>query len=381
MELGRPSSFEVSARRFVLVVLALVTCMALLACQALAQDVGTVKNGNGSTTTTERDSRYGNGVKSTTRDENGRVTLEEWKGAKKTDAKGNIKTDANGEPMRDTLETTSTAVRSEGTTVTTKRYNPVNDNQVVTVDEITKDALGGIVDEKHEMFDDKGQRTKGTKTAVSPAGSKTTQNWNPSSHRWEELKPIKEEETKKVVPMKKEAGEGEEQERVPLGRYISPGRVDFSVGYAYMHAPDEMPKTLNGVNASLFYNFTPHIGFGVDVTDEYGSVSTTFDTSFHRYLYLGGPQIRIHASDKVNISVHAFAGEVYDTTKVTFGAVSTSTSAHAFAMAGGGGVDVRVGPSISIRPIHVDYVRTHFGGRWQDNILLSAGLVFHIGRL
>jgi hypothetical protein len=48
-------------------------------------------------------------------------------------------------------------------------------------------------------------------------------------------------------------------------------------------------------------------------------------------------------------------------------------------MAFGGGVDVNLNKRFAIRPIQIDYVPTHFGGAWQSNYQISAGVVVHLG--
>jgi len=147
--------------------------------------------------------------------------------------------------------------------------------------------------------------------------------------------------------------------------------------------PIKLPASTS-VNASLFYNFTPHVGVGGDFSALFGSTTDTvgtikFDISLHRQTYLFGPQFNFYPNDKVKIFVHPLFGGVHDTTKITIGTTTTSFSANAFAMAFGGGVDVNLNNHFAIRPIQFDYVPTHFGGAWQSNYRISTGLVIRFG--
>ena len=48
-------------------------------------------------------------------------------------------------------------------------------------------------------------------------------------------------------------------------------------------------------------------------------------------------------------------------------------------MALGGNVDVKVTSRVAVRVVEADYLMTRFLGLRQDNIRLSAGLVFRLG--
>jgi opacity protein-like surface antigen len=55
-------------------------------------------------------------------------------------------------------------------------------------------------------------------------------------------------------------------------------------------------------------------------------------------------------------------------------------SQTAFGMAFGGGIDWEATRSVSIRIIQADYERVNFTGNAQNNIMISAGVVFTFGR-
>lgn len=48
-------------------------------------------------------------------------------------------------------------------------------------------------------------------------------------------------------------------------------------------------------------------------------------------------------------------------------------------MAFGGGFDVKASPQLAIRLIQADYALTRFSSTTQNNIRISAGIVFRLG--
>jgi len=50
------------------------------------------------------------------------------------------------------------------------------------------------------------------------------------------------------------------------------------------------------------------------------------------------------------------------------------------AVLAGGGVDLKVLPGIALRLVQVDYVYTGFSNNRQDNMRISAGVVFNLGK-
>jgi opacity protein-like surface antigen len=324
-----------------------------------AQDIGTVINPDGTTTTTERDTRYGTyGVKVTTKDSKGRVVLEEWKGNK------------NDRGDRITLEANATQFYDDGTkAVFNSIFLPSKTNftgrKLVTQKIVKYDALGGVTSEENTKYDESGtKQTEGTKTIFSPSGKKTTQKFDPNTGKYENVEPPKKDEPREP----------------PADDAIEDTGFELFGGLTYMRAPDESAKNLVGFNGSLFYDFTPHVAVGADFMGAFGDFTGTagslkFDTSLHRFTYVFGPQFNFHPNDKVKVFVHPLFGGVHDTTKTTFGTMSVSSSANAFAMQLGGGVDVRVTPHVSVRIVQADYLPTHFGGNWQNNFRISTGVV------
>jgi hypothetical protein len=147
----------------------------LFVSRAAAQDLGTVTDTNGDTYTTERDTRYGTyGVKVTRKDSEGRVRGEEWKGNKHEDG------------TRDTLEATAHYYPSEGRlTVDTTTYRPAGaESPLATHKIVLTDALGTVIEETNEKWDEHGNKT-GTHMRVDPqSGQKTIEEYNPTTREY-----------------------------------------------------------------------------------------------------------------------------------------------------------------------------------------------------
>ena len=345
----------------------------LFVSRAAAQEIGTVNNPGGGTTTTERDTRYGTyGVKVTIKDSKGRVFSEEWKGNK--DNSGN----------RITLEENHTIFdkKNGGKTVFMKIFRPgpgPDGREKITEKIVQTDALGGVISEETNRYD-KSEQTEGTIISVDPnSGKKTTKKYDPKTKKYEDVEPAKTEEPKKETPNPGNPGDRQT---------IDDTGFEFFGGFTYMRAPDESAKNLVGFNGSLFYDFTPHVAVGGDLGVVFGSTTNTIgttkiDTSLHRQTFLFGPQFYFPRRDPGKVTprpfVHWLVGGVHDTTRTTIGTTSVSSSATAFAMAIGGGVDINLNNHFAFRPIQFDYVPTHFGGAWQSNYRISTGLVIRFG--
>jgi hypothetical protein len=143
-------------------------------------------DGDGTTSATERDTRYGNdGLKTTTKDAKGRIVKEEWTGNAKKNGK------------RDVLEKTWTIYHADGRVLTSKTtYNPAADGgePVQAASRMTtRDALGGVTFDSTMKYDAKGKTAEGTVIERDPETGKTmTHRFNPSKQGWEDDKPAKE---------------------------------------------------------------------------------------------------------------------------------------------------------------------------------------------
>jgi len=134
---------------------------------------------------------------------------------------------------------------------------------------------------------------------------------------------------------------------------------------------------LNGYEFSATYKLIPWLGVTGDFSGHYGTV--TGNSSGHVQTFLFGPEISLPA--KISPFVHALVGGAHEAigsgiTPVTgFSASLLPTSGNAFATAIGGGIDLRVAPFLSVRPLQLDYLLTHFNSTTQNQPRISAGLV------
>jgi len=73
---------------------------------------------------------------------------------------------------------------------------------------------------------------------------------------------------------------------------------------------------------------------------------------------------------------HFLIGGAHESTTSSTGALITaSPTRNAFATTLGGGLDLKVLPFISLRPIQIDYLLTHFNSNTQNQFRYSAGIV------
>jgi|GEM_PF-941720 len=163
-------------------------------------------------------------------------------------------------------------------------------------------------------------------------------------------------------------------------RNYQPG--DVFVGYMFLRAPGETAKNSNGFAVQMFYNFKPNLGIGGDLGCAWGSgrLGATIDVTLQRCTYTFGPQINTKPNGKVQFFFHPLVGAVHDANKTTAGTLISKSSANALALSIGGGINVKVNSHVEVRPIQVDYQPAHFGGFWQNNIRIAAGIVFRFGK-
>ncbi|MBB6147305.1 outer membrane protein OmpA-like peptidoglycan-associated protein/opacity protein-like surface antigen [Silvibacterium bohemicum] len=190
----------------------------------------------------------------------------------------------------------------------------------------------------------------------------------------------------------------------PSASYIDTPRIDLFVGYSYLRATPTLADGnrfvhLNGGETSIAFNLNRYLGLVADfagyddtqlrLTGPGANPNRVADSGGSAYLYLFGPRISFRNYSRVTPFVQALFGGVY-ASDVTLsgctGAACTPLPAqNAFALTAGGGLDIRVSRHVSIRPVQAEYLMTRFAdtvtnaGDMQNNIRLSAGLVFSFG--
>jgi len=167
-------------------------------------------------------------------------------------------------------------------------------------------------------------------------------------------------------------------------------KIDLFGGYSYVHANVVITGTginLNGGSASVAYNVNHWFGVAFDFGGYMqGNVansgaSLTFET------FLAGPRFSLRTRSKLTPFVQVLlggghaGGTVY--TSPLGSALAPLGTSNAFAFTAGGGLDLKVSSAISLRLFQADYMYTQFSNannNRQNNLRLSAGIVFNFGR-
>ena len=136
---------------------------------------------------------------------------------------------------------------------------------------------------------------------------------------------------------------------------------------------------LNGWEASFEGKVLPFVGIVGDVSGHYGTQSFVEPTpdgpldisvTGHEQEYLVGPRL------SVPVGKFTPFGEVFfGAAHIHRGGTLPEPSNTSFAYAVGGGIDYRVFHPIALR-VEGDYLRTKFFSATQNNLRLSAGVVF-----
>jgi opacity protein-like surface antigen len=162
------------------------------------------------------------------------------------------------------------------------------------------------------------------------------------------------------------------------------GKIELFGGYSFVRPPVTFTQSaglpilvnthrnLNGWEATGAYKVLGPLSLAADFAGASGSFH---GAKVHLHTYMFGPQLRFPGliSPFAHLLVGA-AHESFDAAPVTGGSI-TGPSQTSFATAVGVGLDLKVFPFISIRPIQVDYLATHFNSRTQNQPRISAGLV------
>ncbi|MGH9432898.1 MAG: outer membrane beta-barrel protein [Terriglobia bacterium] len=179
-------------------------------------------------------------------------------------------------------------------------------------------------------------------------------------------------------------------------------KAELFGGYSFLQGD---PRTTNGFtsqgwDAAVTSNVNRWLGVEVNFSDHYGtsaqdlevlSVSPAAGPFAYtpRFTFLAGPHFSLRSASRVTPFVHALFGGVQGkattlSTDVPCGPAispcSVSKSQTAFDMEFGGGLDLKATRHISIRVIEGDYQRADFGGNPQNDVRISAGIVFTLGK-
>lgn len=153
--------------------------------------------------------------------------------------------------------------------------------------------------------------------------------------------------------------------------------VELSGGFANT----EFNSNQGFPNSSGFYG-----SIGINVThwlQIYGDGSVQYATIFggNTRLYGDHAGVRVYYRPqyfRINPFAEALAGASRLDLNVTT-PPRQKFSDHGFSFKVGGGLDLNLGPHWAVRAVNVDYYRTPFFLLHQNNISLSAGIVFKFG--
>jgi hypothetical protein len=158
-------------------------------------------------------------------------------------------------------------------------------------------------------------------------------------------------------------------------------KVEVFGGYSYFRLNDPFEYTdlnLNGWSASLSANLSKWFGVVGDFSGHYGSPDVFgfrvpfFDVNEHSFMV--GPNLS-YRSDRVTPFAHFLIGG----TRASAGLFGLSYSRTALSAAIGGGIDLKVNRYFAVRAFQADYLMTRFYDERQNNVRLSAGVVFLLG--
>ncbi len=190
-------------------------------------------------------------------------------------------------------------------------------------------------------------------------------------------------------PVPVPAGQG-----APLVGPLSHDRTDYAFdvpraeifgGYSYLSADWETMGNRSGMHgwtASSGVNIFPWLGVDGSVSENLksnclgapGLKCTILDV-------LGGPKISVRPAAAITVFGHGLAGISTLSLAIAPSSLSYRNLAYGF----GGGLDYAVTNLISVRLGQLDYIRGQYlktlGGSHENNVRVSAGIVFRLGRI
>jgi hypothetical protein len=166
--------------------------------------------------------------------------------------------------------------------------------------------------------------------------------------------------------------------------------IELFGGYSFVRAPvtfiqpvlcpaPSCPSTtnthnlnLNGWEAGAAIKILGPLALAAD----FSRTSSSFQgANTHLQTYLAGPQLRFPG--RVSPFAHFLVGAAHESISTSAGSLTFGPTQNAFATALGLGIDLKVLPLLSIRPIQIDYLLTHFNSSTQNQLRASAGIVVH----
>ncbi|HEY4818174.1 MAG TPA: outer membrane beta-barrel protein [Candidatus Acidoferrum sp.] len=166
--------------------------------------------------------------------------------------------------------------------------------------------------------------------------------------------------------------------------------IELYGGYSFTHAPVTFLQTaalcpvpgcptaantqhlnLNGWEVSGALRVLGPLALAAEYSDTSG---THQGSNTHLKTYLVGPQLRFPGP--ISPFAHFLVGGAHESVGSSSSPVFIApTTQDGFAATLGAGLDLKVLPFISLRPIEIDYLFTHFNSNTQNQPRFSAGVV------
>lgn len=169
------------------------------------------------------------------------------------------------------------------------------------------------------------------------------------------------------------------------------GQIELFGGYSHLSlngAPSTMDSTANGWAGGAYLHLLGPWGIEADYSNHYG-VSPQNGTGYYvpGFTELYGPRFTL-ALPRIHPFVHALFGTVHGVASFAIpdvpctpqGCPSFTSRENAVGMAFGGGLNVKATRHVWLRLVQVDYLRTQFTNNTQNDVSVSAGLVFRFGQ-
>ncbi len=152
-------------------------------------------------------------------------------------------------------------------------------------------------------------------------------------------------------------------------------KIELYGGYSFTHAPVKFLQTAAlcpvGWEVSAALKVLGPLAFAAEYSDTSGSYQ---GSNTHLKTYLVGPQLRFPGP--ISPFAHFLVGGAHESVGSSSAPVFIApTTQDGFAATLGAGLDLKVLPSISLRPIEIDYLFTHFNSTTQNQPRFSAGIV------
>lgn len=150
--------------------------------------------------------------------------------------------------------------------------------------------------------------------------------------------------------------------------------VEVFGGYSNLAANlNATSLNLNGVSFSAQENLNSWFGGVLDFSTYFGK-ENGLKTNAQTLSY--GPVFSYRKNKTIVPFAHAMVGVERAGTNY----LNVSQPEERLAVLAGGGLDANVTPRLALRLIQADYLMTQFSNSRQDNIRLSAGVVFYLGK-